>query len=143
MLNHKIPVVFYNLKEHDWHLIMEELGKFSIKINVIPNGSEKYANFSINNKWSFNESFQFLSYSLNSLVKNVSKGDFKCLSQEFENNVLDLDKQKDFIVLIIWIILKSLKNNYQAKKGFIVLWSVKTLVTKSMNLFLMFWTNLK
>ena len=122
---------------------MEELGKFSIKINVIPNGSEKYANFSINNKWSFNESFQFLSYSLNSLFKNVSKGDFKCLSQEFENNVLDLDKQKDFIVLIIWIIVKSLKNNYQAKKGFIVLWSVKTLVTKSMNLLLMFWTNLK
>ena len=31
-------------------LLWEELGKFSIKINVIPNGSEKYANLSINNK---------------------------------------------------------------------------------------------
>ena len=36
------------------------------------------------------ESFQFLSSSLDSLVKNLDKNDFKCLSQEFDNNVLDL-----------------------------------------------------
>ena len=71
-LNHKIPVIFPNLKNYDSHLIMQELGKFSLKINVAPNGREKYISFSINNKLSLSA------------------------------------------------ILKSLKNNYQAKKSFIV-----------------------
>ena len=86
-LNHKIPVVFHNLKNYDSHLIMQELGKFNLKINVIPNGLEKYMNFTINNKLSFIDSFQFLSSSLDSLVKNFSKDDFKYFSQEFDNNV--------------------------------------------------------
>ena len=37
-LNHKISVVFYNLKNYDSHLIMQELGKFNFKINVTQNG---------------------------------------------------------------------------------------------------------
>ena len=52
--------------------------------------------FTINNKLSFIDSFQFLSSSLDSLVKNLNKDDFKYLSQEFDNNVLDLVKQKGF-----------------------------------------------
>ena len=52
--------------------------------------------FTINNKLSFIVSFQFLSPSLDSLVKNLSKDDFKYLSQEFDNNVLDLVKQNGF-----------------------------------------------
>ena len=52
--------------------------------------------FTINNKLSFIDSFQFLSSSLDSLVKNSTHDDFKCLSQEFDNNVLDLFKQKIF-----------------------------------------------
>ena len=36
-LNHKIPVVFHNLKKYDSHLIMHELAKFNLKITVIPN----------------------------------------------------------------------------------------------------------
>ena len=36
-LSHKIPLVFHNLKNYDSHLIMRELGKFNLKINVIPN----------------------------------------------------------------------------------------------------------
>ena len=44
----------------------------------------------------FIDSFQFLSSSLDSLVKNLSKDDFKYLSQEFHNSVLDLVKQKGF-----------------------------------------------
>ena len=75
---------------------MQELGKFNFKINVIPNGLEMYMSFSINNKLSFIDSFQFLSSSLDSLVKNLAKDDFKYLSQEFNNNVLDLVKQKGF-----------------------------------------------
>ena len=46
---------------------MQELGKFSLKINIIPNELEKYMSFSINNKLSFIDSFQFLSSSLDNL----------------------------------------------------------------------------
>ena len=49
---------------------------------------------SISNKLSLIDSFQFLRCSLDRLVKNLGKDDFKCLSQEFNNNVLDLVKQK-------------------------------------------------
>ena len=59
---------------------MQELGKFSLKIN----GSEKYMSFTLNNKLSFIDSFQFLSSSLNGLVKDLSEANFKYLSQEFE-----------------------------------------------------------
>ena len=41
-VNHKIPIVFHNLKKYYPHLIMQELGKFNLKINVILNGLEKY-----------------------------------------------------------------------------------------------------
>ena len=82
-LNHKISVVFRNLKNYDPHLIMQELGKFNLKINVIPNRLEKYMNFSISNKLSFINSFQFLSSSLDSLVKHLVKDDFKYLSQHY------------------------------------------------------------
>ena len=41
-LNHKIPFVFHNLKNYDSHLVMQELGKFNLKISVITNGLEKY-----------------------------------------------------------------------------------------------------
>ena len=41
-LNHKIPIVFNNLKSYDSHHIIKELCKFDFKINVIPNGLEKY-----------------------------------------------------------------------------------------------------
>ena len=68
-LNHQIPVVFHNLKNYDSDLIMQELGIFNLKINVIPNRLEKYMRFSINNKLIFIDSFQFLS--LVSLVKNL------------------------------------------------------------------------
>ena len=57
---------------------------------------EKYISLTINKRLTFIDNFQFLSSSLNSLVKNLSKNDFKYLSQEFHNNVLDLVKQKGF-----------------------------------------------
>ena len=61
-LNYKIPVVFHNLRNQDSHLIMQDLGKFNLKINVIPNGLEKYIGFSINNKLSFIDSFHFFKF---------------------------------------------------------------------------------
>ena len=50
----------------------------------------------INNKLIFIDSFQFLSPSLESLGKNLSKDDFKYLSQKFDGKVLNLVKQKGF-----------------------------------------------
>ena len=60
--------------------------------------------FSINSKFIFIHSFQFLSSSLDSLVKNLNKDDFKYLSQEFYNNVLDLVtvSKNDFILMNIY-----------------------------------------
>ena len=74
-VNHKIPVVFHNLKNYDSYL-MQEQGKFNIKINVMPNRLKNYMSFSIKNKLSFIDSFQFLSSSLDSLVKNLGKDNF-------------------------------------------------------------------
>ena len=57
--------------------------------------------FSINSMLSFIDSFQFLRSSLDSLIKKLDKFDFKYFSQEFDNNVLDLVKQKN--ILSLWI----------------------------------------
>ena len=60
-------------------------------------GSEKNMSFSINNKLGFIDSFQFLSSSLDRSVENLGKDDSRYLSQEFDSNVSDLVKQKEFI----------------------------------------------
>ena len=75
---------------------MQELGKFDFQINVIPNGPEKYMIFNINSKLIFIDSFQFLSSSLDSLVKILGQDDFNYFSQEFGSKVLDLIRQKEF-----------------------------------------------
>ena len=54
---------------------MQELGKFNIKISVIPNGLEKYMRFTIKDKLRLIDGFQLLSSSLDSLVKNLNKKD--------------------------------------------------------------------
>ena len=51
-LNYKIPIVLHNLKNNDAHLIMQELGKFDFKINVMSNGLRKEMGFSLDNKLS-------------------------------------------------------------------------------------------
>ena len=53
---------------------MQELGKLNLEVNVTPNGLEKYASFSINNKSkNFVDSFQCLISPLDSLVKNLNQ----------------------------------------------------------------------
>ena len=99
---------------------MQELGKFSFKIDFISNGLEKCMSFTINDKLTFIDSFQFLSSCLDTFVKNLSRNGFKYLSQEFNYKVLDLFKQKDFNFMSISVVLKGLKNNHQAKVSFIV-----------------------
>ena len=55
---------------------MQETGKFNFKVNVIPNGLEKYTSFNINNNLIVIDNFEFLSFSLDSFNKNLSKEDF-------------------------------------------------------------------
>ena len=50
---------------------------------------KKYVSFNINNKLTFVDSSQFVSYSLDSLGLNLGKDGFKHLSQEFDNKVLN------------------------------------------------------
>ena len=59
-------------------------------MKVIPHGLEKYISFIINNKLRFADSFQFLISLLDSLVETLGKDDFKYLSNESDNKVLDL-----------------------------------------------------
>ena len=44
-LTKKVPVIFHNLRGYDSHLNFCELDKFDVKIDVIPNGLEKYLAF--------------------------------------------------------------------------------------------------
>ena len=74
---------------------MQELGKFNFEVNVIPYGLEKYMSISLKS-YVFLDNFKFLSSSLDSLVKNLTEIDFGHLSQEFDNEVLDLVKRNGF-----------------------------------------------
>ena len=58
-LNHKIPIIFHNLKNYDSHFILQELCKLNLKINVIPNGWRRSMSININNKLIFIYNFQF------------------------------------------------------------------------------------
>ena len=78
-LTKKVPVIFHNLRGYDSHLIFCKLDKSDIKINVIPNGLEKYMFFFLNKNLIFIDSMQFLNSSLDKLVKSLSDEDFKYL----------------------------------------------------------------
>ena len=86
--------MFHNLEGYDSHLIMNEIGKFNVKVDVIPNGLEKYKAFTINKNLAFIDSKRFMS-SFEKLVKNLSDAGFKHLTEEFGSENLKLLKQKD------------------------------------------------
>ena len=71
-LTKKVPVIFHNTKIYDSHLIFTLLHKFHLKINVIPNGLQKYMAFFLNKNLVFIDSMQYMNSSLDKLVKNLS-----------------------------------------------------------------------
>ena len=73
---------------------MQEIGKFDVKVDVIPNGLEKHIALTINNNLFFIDSMQFINFSLHELVKNFSANDFKYLSEELSGELLRLVKKK-------------------------------------------------
>ena len=93
-ISKKLPAIFHNLRGYDSHLIFGELSKFYCKVSVIPNGLEKYMSFTLNGNIVFINSMLFLNRILDKLVKNLSHGDFKYLSEEFSGEKLDLGKKK-------------------------------------------------
>ena len=94
-LTKKVPVIFHSLKGYDSHLIFDELNKFDVKINVIPNRLEKYMAFFLNRNLVLIDSMLFVNYSLEKLVKNLSENDFKYFTDEFGSKNLEFFKQKD------------------------------------------------
>ena len=93
-LTKKIPIIFHNLKGYDSHLIFSKLNKFDVKINVIPNGLEKYMTFFLAKNLVFIDSMQSIDLSLDKLVKNLSDEDFKYLAEKFDFDNLKILKQK-------------------------------------------------
>ena len=71
------------MRGYDSHLIFRELNKFDVKIDIIPNGLEKYMTFFLNKNLAFIVSMQCMNSSLEKLVKNLSGNDFKYLTKEF------------------------------------------------------------
>ena len=94
-LTKKVPVIFHNLRGYDSQLIFDELNKFDMKIDVIPNSLEKYMAFFLNKNLVFIDSMQFMNYSLKKLFKNLSDDDFKYLTEEFGSENLEVLKQND------------------------------------------------
>ena len=104
----KIPVIFHNLRGYDSHFIMQQIGKIAkehtytnkkgqkveMNINAIPNNMEKYMAFMLGNHLVFLDSFQFMSSSLDNLVKNLPDEAFKYTKQEFKKEKFNLMKQK-------------------------------------------------
>ena len=90
----KIPVIFYNLRGYCSHLIFNDLNKFDVKIDVIPNRLEKYTIFFLSKNLVLIDGMQLMNSSLEKLVKNLSENDFKYLTEEFNSKSLELLKQK-------------------------------------------------
>ena len=104
----KIPVLFHNLRGYDSHFIMQQIGEIAKKyayknkrgedchmnINCIPNNVEKYMAFMLGNHLLFLDSFQFMSSSLDNLIKNLPDEAFKFTKHEFKKEQFNLMKQK-------------------------------------------------
>ena len=101
-LNHKltwkIPVVFHNLRGYDSHLIMQEIWKFGLEVNVIPNNMEKYMSFSLGKNLVFIDSIQFMASSLESLAGNLSKEEFCQVGKRWNGGELNLVTQKEYFL---------------------------------------------
>ena len=92
---------------------------------------------------SFIDSFQFLSSSLDSLVKNVGNDDFKYLSQEFDNNVLDLVKQNGFYSYEYMTDFKKFKEQLLSKEKFYNSLTAKKISNKEYDHVLKVWNKLE
>ena len=96
-------------------------------------------NFSIKNTLIFIDRFQFLRFSFDSLVKNLDKDNFRYLSQELDNNVLDLVKQKEFYPYKYMTDFKKFKEQLPSKEKFYSSLTGKRISKKEYDHFLKVW----
>ena len=105
------PVVFHNLSGYDSHLFIKHLG-FSVgNIDCIPNNEERYISFTkriqvgsytnkegetkpLHHKIRFIDSFKFMAASLDNLVNNLPKDDFKNVKRYYTEDKLSLLTRK-------------------------------------------------
>ena len=80
-LTKKVSVIFHKLRGYDSHLIFDDLKKFDVKTDVIPNRLEKCMVFILNKSLVLIEAMQFMNSSPEKLVKNLADNDFKYLTQ--------------------------------------------------------------
>ena len=59
-LTKKVSVIFHNLRGYDSHVVLYELKKFDVKVDVIPNRLEKYMALMINKNLVFIDSMQVM-----------------------------------------------------------------------------------
>ena len=85
----KLPVVIYNLKGCDGHLIVKLLKSEFGKVTVIPQNLEKYLSLSVG-RLKFIDSYQFANQSLDSLVNILEDDEFKYLIDECTTSHFDL-----------------------------------------------------
>ena len=104
------PVIFHNLAGYDSHLFIKNLGVSEGNIDCIPNNEEKYISFTkhvevdrftkdekeviVTRELRFIDSFKFMSFSVNKLVKNLGEGDFVNMKKYFNGEHLQLLKRK-------------------------------------------------
>ena len=108
-----ISVFFHNLTGYDSHLFIKKLGVTEGYIDCIPNNEEKYISFGktiitgeytnkrgqTKNKYFkiiFKDSLKFLSASLDVLVSNTPKDNFKIIDNRYPPEQAKLLKQKGF-----------------------------------------------
>lgn len=98
-----VPIIFHNLSGYDSHLFIKELSAVCGRINLIAKNKEKFISFTkfipIDQKnvtqMKFIDSFNFLSSSLDNLVKTMKSDDFKNLRAFYSDQYLfDLVRKK-------------------------------------------------
>ena len=117
------------MKGYDSHLVFYELDKFDVKIDVIPNGLEKYMELFLNKNLVLIGSMKFMNSSLDKLVKILSDEDLKYLVEEFSCENLELLKQKRAYLYEYMNSFESFnEEDYLLENIFIALQSMEKLV---------------
>ena len=127
-LTKKVSIRVHNLKRCDSHLIINEIGKINVKVDVIPNVLEKYMAFTVNKNLVFIDSKQFIDSSLEKLVKNLSDDDFKHLAEELGSENLKLLNACPYEYMDSFERFSEKK--FPVKNVFVGLWKMEQLMIK-------------
>ena len=112
-------LVFHDLQNYNSYFISEWIGKYNFKTNFIPKTIEQYISFTIQQPKKKGikprlplvliDRVHFLNNYFDNSVKSLAENDFYHLSQEYNANLLDLLKKKDYFPMTTGIALKNSK----------------------------------